>query len=77
MDTWLTRLGTALLIAEAGIAYLDSPSALVLFSGGRKPYEWVATSTGRKRRMRVYPIPPATPTEKAFGPNVLRIRHAR
>lgn len=49
----------------------------LICTGGRKPYEWVATSTGRKRRMRVYPIPPATPTEKAFGPNVLRIRHAR
>ena len=29
----------------------------LICTGGRKPYEWIFTRTGQKRRRRVYPIP--------------------
>ena len=29
----------------------------LICTGGRKPYEWIITRTGQKRRRRVYPIP--------------------
>ena len=29
----------------------------LICTGGRKPYEWVITRTGGKRRLRAYPIP--------------------
>ena len=29
----------------------------LICTGGRKPYEWITTRTGQKRRRRVYPIP--------------------
>src|SRR5262245_5470757 len=29
----------------------------LICTGGRKPYAWIVTRTGQKRRLRVYPIP--------------------
>jgi hypothetical protein len=29
----------------------------LICTGGKKPYEWIITRTGQKRRRRVYPIP--------------------
>lgn len=41
-------------------------------TGGRKPYVWITTPTGKKRRLRVYPIPPRAPSAQAVGENVLK-----
>lgn len=49
----------------------------LICTGGRKPYEWILTPTGRKRRLRVYPIPPVTPEVQAPGPNVLRLQRVQ
>jgi hypothetical protein len=48
----------------------------LICTGGRKPYEWEFTPTGKKRRRRVYPIPPAASTSQAHGSNVLQLRRA-
>jgi hypothetical protein len=40
----------------------------LICTGGRKPYEWIITRTGQKRRRRVYPIPGRrTETENSDG----------